>query len=137
MVLGMCCRIYTGASTRPQEWQGAQHDDDAAMLEDDAVSVASSVVSGMSVYTNVTHATTAASTAAPSTVGGRPADSKKKKKKRDKQHKIRQGSEEEEGQLHALLLAMGPSDALLLECSELMELLIGSGRCDMRGDKIG
>lgn len=45
----------------------------------------------------------------------------------NKEKKIKQGSGAEEAQLHALLIDMGPSAALLQECSELLELLVSNG----------
>jgi elongator complex protein 1 len=99
--------------------------------QDDLVSP--SIVSGFSMYTDRTSAaatgigssSSAASTQAASTLGGRAPMRKKGGKKGGKgAKKIKAGSPEEEAGLEALLVTLGPAQHVLEEAGQLAELLV-------------
>ncbi|GMH34369.1 hypothetical protein BSKO_02203 [Bryopsis sp. KO-2023] len=83
----------------------------------------SSTVAGMSVYTDRTHANTAATTASISafTTGGKKPQKRRKKKKG---LRIRQGTPEEERALCEHIKNLQPSDQSCEEFGQLTELLI-------------
>lgn len=93
---------------------------------DDTASVADSLVSGLSMYTDHTHTgntSVASSSSLASTVGGKK---KVKTKKRNKSQggRIRAGSPQEEEQLAQHVLGLAPSAATCAEVCQLAELLV-------------
>ncbi|BDA44195.1 Elongator complex protein 1 [Coccomyxa sp. Obi] len=102
-------------------------DSDAAGAADDMSDV-SSVVSGLSAYTQRSAADTSAttgasSTAAPSTIGGRRPQ-RRQRTKGSKVNRIRQGGPGEDKALAAHILELQPRAQLLAEAAQLCELLI-------------
>lgn len=95
--------------------------------QDDLVSEAPSMVSGFSMYTDRTATgvglSSAASSRAASTIGGRKA-MKNSKKAAKKGKKIKAGSPQEEASLEELLLSLGPPQHVLEEAGQLTELLV-------------
>jgi elongator complex protein 1 len=104
-----------------------------ALDQDDLVSEAPSMISGFSIYTDRTSAgatgiggSSAASSHAASTVGGRKPmrGSKKAAKKGLKGKKIKAGTPGEEAGLEAHLLTLTPAKHVLEEAGQLSELLV-------------
>lgn len=96
--------------------------------EDDLVSEAPSMISGFSIYTDRTNAgatgigSSAASSLAASTVGGRKPMRQAKKSKVGK--KIRAGAPGEEIGLETHLLTLSPAKHVLEEAGQLSEMLV-------------
>ncbi|KAL4420046.1 hypothetical protein ABPG77_007485 [Micractinium sp. CCAP 211/92] len=92
---------------------------------DDAASVADSLISGLSIYTDHTHtgATTVTSSSVASTVGGKRRG-KAKSKGKSKTNRIRAGSPQEEEHLSRHVLDLAPSAATCSEVGQLAELLV-------------
>jgi elongator complex protein 1 len=104
-----------------------------ALDQDDLVSEAPSMISGFSIYTDRTSAgatgiggSSAASSHAASTIGGRKPmrGSKKAAKKGLKGKKIKAGTPGEEAGLEAHLLTLTPAKHVLEEAGQLSELLV-------------
>jgi hypothetical protein len=99
---------------------------DADAAADDLISEAPSVVSGFSMYTDRTGATTmsnlssVSSVNSASTIGGRPALRSKKAKKATR---IKQGSASEEVSLIKHVFSLAPAAHVLCEAGQLTELL--------------
>ncbi|KAL4852847.1 Elongator complex protein 1 [Chlorella vulgaris] len=92
---------------------------------DDTASVADSMVSGLSMYTDNTHtgATMTTGTSLASTVGGKRRPQRRNKNK-SQGSKIRQGGPQEEQQLAEHLLSLAPSATTCGEFGQLAELLV-------------
>ncbi|EIE25950.1 IKI3-domain-containing protein [Coccomyxa subellipsoidea C-169] len=107
----------------------AQEDGDADGAAADDMSDVSSVVSGLSAYTQhsaaATSGPTSTGTFAPSTVGGRRPQ--RRRQKGSKANRIRQGGPGEDKALAAHILELQPRAQQLAEAAQLCELLIMLG----------
>jgi len=89
-----------------------------------------SMITDMSIYTDASLATTAASgTSFATTVGGRKG-LKKDKQKKKKKNKVRQGSPEEEAQLAKYIISLSPLPEVCTETGQLSEFLVFIGHED-------